>query len=66
LMARNEPLSPNDDEMPVSRAFKFFMNIQLTLIMFLALCWLYDHVWSGTTFKYTNTYWRFFIHYSTC
>jgi hypothetical protein len=56
LMARNEPLSPNDDEMPVSRAFKFFMNIQLTLIMFLALCWLYDHVWSGTTFKYTNTY----------
>ncbi|KAJ7866115.1 hypothetical protein B0H13DRAFT_2352698 [Mycena leptocephala] len=32
-----------DDEMPVSRAFKFFMDIQLALIMFLALCWLYDH-----------------------
>ncbi|KAJ7315177.1 hypothetical protein DFH08DRAFT_1086958 [Mycena albidolilacea] len=50
-MARNEPLSPDDDEMPVSRAFKFFMNIQLALIMFLAICWLYDHVWSGTTLK---------------
>jgi hypothetical protein len=33
-----------DDEMPVSRAFKFFMDIQLVLIVFLALCWLYDHV----------------------
>jgi hypothetical protein len=33
-----------DDEMPVSRAFKFFTDIQLALIIFLTLCWLYDHV----------------------
>jgi hypothetical protein len=33
-----EPSSPDVDEMPVSRAFKFFVNIQLALIMFLALC----------------------------
>jgi hypothetical protein len=46
-MARNQPLSADDDGMPVSRAFKFFMNIQLALIMFLAFRWLYDHVWSG-------------------
>jgi hypothetical protein len=46
-MARNEPLSSDDDGMPVSRAFKFFMNIQLALVLFLALCWLYDRVWSG-------------------
>jgi hypothetical protein len=39
-----ELLSPDDDEMLVSQAFKFFMNIQLTLILFLALSWLYDHV----------------------
>jgi hypothetical protein len=37
--------------MPVSRAFKFFTNIQLTLILFLALSWLYDHVWSHTSLK---------------
>jgi hypothetical protein len=48
-MAKGELLSLDDDNMPVSRAFKFFMNIQLALIMFLALCWLYDHVWPGTT-----------------
>ena len=48
-MARNEPLSQDDDEMPVSWAFKFFMNIQLTLILFLALSWLYDHVLSHTS-----------------
>jgi hypothetical protein len=47
LMARNEPSSPDDDETLVSQAFKRFMNIQLTLIMFLVLCWLYDRVWSG-------------------
>jgi hypothetical protein len=37
--------------MPFSRAFKFCVNIQLTLIMFLTLCWLYDHMWSGTSLK---------------
>jgi hypothetical protein len=47
LIARNEPLSPDDEEMLVSRTIKFFMNIQLALIIFLALFWLYDHVWSG-------------------
>jgi hypothetical protein len=30
--------------MPASRVFKFLMNIQLTLIMFLTLCRLYDHM----------------------
>jgi hypothetical protein len=33
-----------DEDMPGRRAFKFFMNLQLALIMFLVLCWLYDHV----------------------
>jgi hypothetical protein len=33
-----------DEEIPASRSFKFCMDIQLTLILFLALCWLYDHV----------------------
>jgi hypothetical protein len=51
LTARNEPLSPDDDEISVSRAFKFFVNIQLALILFLALCRLCDHVWSSTSFK---------------
>jgi hypothetical protein len=40
-----------DEETPVSRAFKLFMNLQLTLILFLALAWLYDHVWSHTSLK---------------
>jgi hypothetical protein len=39
--------------MPVSRAFKFFTDIQLALIIFLTLCWLYDHVWAS---KSTDTF----------
>jgi hypothetical protein len=31
--------------MPTSRTFKFFMNVQLALILFLALCWLHDRMW---------------------
>jgi hypothetical protein len=30
------------EEMPISHTFKFLMNIQLTLVLFLALSWLYD------------------------
>jgi hypothetical protein len=33
-----------DEEMPVTRAFKFFLNIRLTLILFLGLCWLHRNV----------------------
>jgi hypothetical protein len=29
------------------------MDIQLVLIVFLALCWLYDHVWAS---KWTDTF----------
>jgi hypothetical protein len=32
------------DGIPVSEAFKFTMNLQLALIIFLALSWLYDQV----------------------
>ncbi|KAJ7256638.1 hypothetical protein C8J57DRAFT_1344025 [Mycena rebaudengoi] len=41
--ASEEPGPPSlHDEMPVSRTFRFFMNIQGTLFLFLALSWLYD------------------------
>ncbi|KAF7340601.1 hypothetical protein MSAN_02131600 [Mycena sanguinolenta] len=33
-----------DDMPPPSPAFKFLMNVQLALILFLALCWTYNHV----------------------
>ncbi|KAF8137916.1 hypothetical protein K438DRAFT_1687823 [Mycena galopus ATCC 62051] len=37
-----------DEEMPAaSLTFKFLMNIQLVLILFLALSWLYNHFDSG-------------------
>ncbi|KAJ7906963.1 hypothetical protein B0H13DRAFT_1880111 [Mycena leptocephala] len=33
-----------DDEMPVSRTFRFFLNVQGMLFLFLALSWLYDYL----------------------
>jgi hypothetical protein len=46
---RSQETEPHslDEEIPVSRAFKLFMNLQLTLILFLALCSLYEHMWFG-------------------
>jgi hypothetical protein len=31
------------DDLPVSQSFKFFMNVQLALVLFLAFFWLYEH-----------------------
>ncbi|KAJ7858307.1 hypothetical protein B0H13DRAFT_2573610 [Mycena leptocephala] len=33
------------DKMPVSRTFRFFMNIQRMLFLFLAVSWLYAQLW---------------------
>jgi hypothetical protein len=33
------------DNLPVSKSFKFFMNVQLALILFLSFFWLYEHGW---------------------
>ncbi|KAJ7256637.1 hypothetical protein C8J57DRAFT_1235497 [Mycena rebaudengoi] len=33
------------DAMPVSRTFRFFMNVQGMLFLFLALSWLYAQLW---------------------
>ncbi|KAJ7875052.1 hypothetical protein B0H13DRAFT_2057054 [Mycena leptocephala] len=46
---QEEPeLSRSQAEMlAVSDTFKFLMNVQLALILFLALSWLYNLVWSG-------------------
>ncbi|KAJ7736613.1 hypothetical protein B0H14DRAFT_3612122 [Mycena olivaceomarginata] len=33
------------DDLLVSKSFKFFMNVQLSFILFLAFFWLYDHGW---------------------
>jgi hypothetical protein len=44
-----------DEEIPASRTFKFCMNVQLTLILFLVLCSLYDHVWCGRCFSSSQT-----------
>ncbi|KAJ7842483.1 hypothetical protein B0H13DRAFT_2365198 [Mycena leptocephala] len=38
-----EPGPPiHSNEIPVSRTFRFFMNVQWMLILYLALSWLYD------------------------
>ncbi|KAF7359888.1 hypothetical protein MVEN_00714500 [Mycena venus] len=39
------------EDMLVPQTFKFFINIQLTLILFLTLSWLYDQVSEGMRFK---------------
>jgi hypothetical protein len=33
------------DDLPVSKSFKFFLNVQLALILLLCFFWLYEHVW---------------------
>jgi hypothetical protein len=33
------------DEIPLSQTFKFTMNLQLPLIIFLALSWVYNQMW---------------------
>jgi hypothetical protein len=37
-----------DDEITASRTFKFCMNVQLTLILFLTLCSLYESAQSSS------------------
>jgi hypothetical protein len=40
----DRPKSSNlRDNLPVSKTFKFFMNVQLALILFLPIFWLYQH-----------------------
>jgi hypothetical protein len=33
------------NDLPVSKSFKFFLNVQLALILLLCFFWLYEHVW---------------------
>jgi hypothetical protein len=43
IPVRNGTSSLHDDRL-VSKSFKFFMNLQLVLILVLAVFWLYDAV----------------------
>ncbi|KAJ7858303.1 hypothetical protein B0H13DRAFT_2356584 [Mycena leptocephala] len=44
--ASEEPGLPSlHDDIPVSRTFRFFMNVQGMLFLFLALSWLYAKLW---------------------
>jgi hypothetical protein len=39
-----EPFGLVDEVPAVSGSFKYIMNVQLTLILFLGISWLYDQV----------------------
>jgi hypothetical protein len=39
----DDPSYLNDDTPPLSNTFKFMMNAQLALILFLTIFWLYEH-----------------------
>jgi hypothetical protein len=41
----DQPESSVHDDLLISQSFKFIMNVQLALILFLILFWLYEHPW---------------------